>query len=361
MPYYRVTYYIYLHRRLDTGDVFYVGKGTKSQKHQYQRAYEKKRRSALWSRIVAKANYQVEIIAEFFAEEDCFAMERELIALYRRRYDGGTLCNLTLGGDGLSGLTPSEATKQKLREANSGEKHINWGKKLSEETRRKKSESMKNSDKNLRGKKLPEWWKDRIRATKFGEANPMFGRTGEQSKMSRKVMNFETGEIYASVTLAAKAIGMPMKTLYNRMVKDKKHGTSATVMRFVGEGRSNEFTPEHKKAISKARQGYVPSPEQVARHSRFMSGPSNPLRGRKRSKSFTEKVSRGNHPAAKKVIDLSTGVVYGCIKDAAKAVGVGSNTVSSWLNGKTPNPTSLSFITNDVQALDPPSHLDKIT
>jgi hypothetical protein len=69
--YYRVTYYIYLHRRLDAGNVFYVGKGTKSQKHKYQRAYETKRRSSLWSRIVAKANHQGEIIGEFFADEDC--------------------------------------------------------------------------------------------------------------------------------------------------------------------------------------------------------------------------------------------------------------------------------------------------
>ena len=33
------TYFIYVHRRDDTNEVFYVGKGTRTQTKQYSRAY----------------------------------------------------------------------------------------------------------------------------------------------------------------------------------------------------------------------------------------------------------------------------------------------------------------------------------
>lgn len=42
------SFYTYLHRRNDTGQVFYVGKG------KGQRAHDKYKRSAHWKRIVAK-------------------------------------------------------------------------------------------------------------------------------------------------------------------------------------------------------------------------------------------------------------------------------------------------------------------
>ena len=111
------TYFIYLHRRNDTGEIFYVGKGTRTSKKQYERAYVIEKRSAFWSAIVAKAGHAVELVADFFHEADAFALERDLIAAYGRRADGGILCNLTLGGDGSSGLHPSLETRAKLRAA----------------------------------------------------------------------------------------------------------------------------------------------------------------------------------------------------------------------------------------------------
>lgn len=209
------TYFIYLHTRNDTGAVFYVGKGTKTAKKQYERAYITKKRSRYWQAIAHKAGYEVTLYAEFYAEQDAFDMERALIAEFRRACDGGTLCNLTLGGEGHVGLSASPETRAKLSASVSGERHFNWGKKLSAETCRRKSESMKASEHNLKGKTLPDWWRGRIAAGKIGALNPMYGKTGAAHPNSRKVRDRASGAIYDSVQIAADAMGFKMKTLYN--------------------------------------------------------------------------------------------------------------------------------------------------
>lgn len=224
------TYFIYLHRRDDTGDVFYVGKGTHTIKKQYQRAYVTKKRNKFWAAIVLKSGYSVELIADYFSEQDAFDAESELIARYGRRCDGGTLCNMTMGGEGHTGLPMSAETKAKMSARFSGAGHFNWGKKLSAETCRKKSESMKKSKFNLRGKKLPQWWKDRIAAKKCGADNPMFGRTGELHPNKRGVIDSNTGTIYPTTTAAAKANGFRMQTLHNMLTGFRANSTS---MRFV--------------------------------------------------------------------------------------------------------------------------------
>lgn len=224
------TFYIYLHARLDTGEVFYVGKGTRTHSKQYQRAHVTKRRSGYWAAIANKAGHEVRLVADFWREADAFDMERELIAHYRRTCDGGTLCNLTLGGDGHSGLSASDATRAKLSAAFSGEKHPNWGKKLSAETCRKKSETLKASPLNLRGKKLPDWWKAKIAATKVGERNPMHGKTGEAHPMSRRVRDRASGAVYPSITAAAKAIGLRMQRLHNMLTG---HRVNTSTMELV--------------------------------------------------------------------------------------------------------------------------------
>lgn len=209
------TYYIYLHRRADTGEVFYVGKGTRTHKHQYARSEDSASRNAHWSRIVAKHGYSVELVADFYSEDDAFDLERKLIAEYRRIREGGSLCNLTDGGEGHCGYSPTDATREKLRAAVSAEKHPNYGKKLSAETCRRKSESMKASNLNLRGKKLPAWWKEKIANSKIGDLNPMHGKTGSKHPMSRPIIHLASGVFFDSVQDAADHYGYKMKTLYN--------------------------------------------------------------------------------------------------------------------------------------------------
>ena len=212
-------FYIYRHIRLDTNEVFYIGKGNNldNRRKPFDRAYECKKRSKYWNRIVEKNKgvFDVEVIFEATTESEINAKEIEFISIYGRKNLGkGTLCNLTDGADGSTGIVVSKETRLKLSASFSGENHPNFGKKLSAETCLKKSISLKNSPHNLRGKKLPEWWKDKIRQTKFGANNPMYGKV---SAVAKSVINVVSGEIFISIKSAAASIKKSDKFLYQNL------------------------------------------------------------------------------------------------------------------------------------------------
>ena len=98
-------YYIYRHVRLDTDEVFYIGRGTKSKtfsktiENEYKRAYSKKR-SGFWENITNKTTYSIDILFESNDIEIIKNKEIEYVKLYGRRDLGlGTLVNLTDGGE----------------------------------------------------------------------------------------------------------------------------------------------------------------------------------------------------------------------------------------------------------------------
>ena len=98
-------YYVYLHTRLDTGSVFYVGKG------QSGRAWLKSRTNSHWLSIVAKTEYVVSIVQDGMTEVDAHLLEMWLIA--KLRHAGVKLANKTDGGEGVSGFKWSEAQRAK--------------------------------------------------------------------------------------------------------------------------------------------------------------------------------------------------------------------------------------------------------
>lgn len=95
-------FYVYLHRRADDGQVFYVGKGTR------RRAWER-RRSLYWRNVEAKHGLIVDIVFRG-SEAECFACEIAEIA--RQRSYGAPLVNLTDGGEGCSNPAPSVTAKR---------------------------------------------------------------------------------------------------------------------------------------------------------------------------------------------------------------------------------------------------------
>lgn len=248
------SYFVYVHRRLDTGEVFYVGKGTRTNLKQYIRANTTVRRNIFWRRIVAKAGgFKSEVLADFFDERDAFSCECELIALYGKQANGGVLCNLTDGGEGHAGLSPSLETRRKM------------------------------SDK-ARGIPKPEHVKRAVSLAQRGVPNPP-----EQS--------------------------------------------SAHSIRMRGEN--------HPK------WGKKDSPETCAKRAASMkgklAGDKHPFYGKKRPLEVVAKFSGANGPSARKVIDTLTGHIYGCVKDAAAAVGRSDTVVCRWLNGKRRNLSTLRY------------------
>lgn len=93
-------YYVYLHKDKATGVPFYVGKG------KGRRARQTKSRGAPWEKKVESlpAGYEIEIVENTLTEEEAHDLEIHLIWKHKRVDEGGTLVNITPGGQGLVAL-----------------------------------------------------------------------------------------------------------------------------------------------------------------------------------------------------------------------------------------------------------------
>lgn len=223
-------HYVYLHRKADTGEVFYVGKGTlRRSMKKPERAYSTAARNGWWRRVADKHGFAVEMVACFIDDVAAQEFECDLIAQYGRANLGqGTLVNLTDGGDGHSGIIVSEELREKRRQAAArrGPLPPEWVSSL-----RRSRKDGGNGGVVKAGDRLPPKWRDAISRAKIGALNPMHGRTGEAHPRSRAVKNMETGEIYPTISAAALALGMKMQVLHNQLTG---HRQNRTALRLVG-------------------------------------------------------------------------------------------------------------------------------
>ena len=158
-----MTFYIYQHRKADTNEIFYVGKGKGT------RLNQSKGRNQYWHRVVAKHGFIAEYIAQNLDEELAFLAEMEAIDVYRRR--GIKLVNVTDGGEGASGYKHTAKHKANLKGNKNGA--TSWGmtfknKKHTKESRQKMSYS-RIGNKNKSGTTLSEESKAKISAAMTGK------------------------------------------------------------------------------------------------------------------------------------------------------------------------------------------------
>lgn len=199
-------FYIYRHIRPDKNEVFYIGKGNRIRENrgEYSRANWKYYRNDLWNKIVNKNNgvFDVEIIYECETENECNRKEIEFIKLYGRRDNNtGTLANMTDGGEGVLGF------------------------KFNEESKKKMSIAQLNSDKTIRGKKLPKDWAAKISNSLKGRKQ---GKRGDGKWKQRMVIDTDSGVIYESITDAAISLGINRKYLYCMLYGNNKNKTTLT-------------------------------------------------------------------------------------------------------------------------------------
>ena len=112
-------FYVYQHRKADSGEIFYIGKGMG------RRAYDSFHRSKYWKSIVAKHGLIVEFIKENITEPESLELEISIIELFRQK--GLKIINMTNGGDGTTGYTHTEEHKKRMSSILSGENNPRFG------------------------------------------------------------------------------------------------------------------------------------------------------------------------------------------------------------------------------------------
>jgi hypothetical protein len=111
--------YVYRHIRLDKNEPFYIGIGSDEN---YKRAFSKNSRNKYWKNIINNCDYEVEILLNNISLPEAKVKEIEFIKLYKRKIDGGSLCNLSLGGEGTNGYIRTKENKDKIALFNIGKK-----------------------------------------------------------------------------------------------------------------------------------------------------------------------------------------------------------------------------------------------
>ena len=200
-------FYVYRYIRLDTNTPFYVGKGIS------KRAYVlDSGRNQYFKNIVNSILFEVEFILEDLTEDEAFTKEMEFIKLYK---DAGFCeANLTLGGEGTTGLVMSDESKAKMAAAKKGRKNPHKGYVHSEQTKAKKSASLKgktfddirksNISNSKKGKAFTEEHKLALSVAQSGRPRPW---------RSKRVLCIETNEIYETVQEASLFLGIKENAL----------------------------------------------------------------------------------------------------------------------------------------------------
>lgn len=186
-------WYVYRHTKLGTSEVFYIGIGCAKN---YSRVKSKGSRSDWWKRYVKKYDFEGEILAINLSLIEACELEQILIAYYRRKdCCGGSLLNMTDGGEGSLGKKQSDKNKKeqskRMKGKFAGEKNPMYG--VIRESPFKGRTHTESSKEALRGERLT-----------FQCAN---------NPHSKKVINTETGIIYDCVKEASLAIGFPQSTV----------------------------------------------------------------------------------------------------------------------------------------------------
>lgn len=163
--------YVYRHIRLDKNEPFYIGIG--SDNRNYLRAKNKDSRNKFWKNVASKTKYEIEILFDNLTISQAKEKEKEFIALYKRKFDGGTLTNLTLGGEGQFGCIKDEEERLRIKER----AIKRWANPIFKEMMKSK----------LKGRKLPpvseETKKKQSLTTKGRKGNPLTEQAKEKLRL----------------------------------------------------------------------------------------------------------------------------------------------------------------------------------
>ena len=150
-------FYVYIHRK-PTGEIFYVGKGTKTRASRLDRKHNQRH-----TRIISKYGRENVRVSSMLCISNEHACNLEIRLIKALRDGGVDLCNVTAGGEGALGRIPNESTRVKISESvKRAAASQEWKERasiaarnrppISEDTRQRMSEASKNQSKETREK-----------------------------------------------------------------------------------------------------------------------------------------------------------------------------------------------------------------
>ena len=175
-------FYVYEHWRPDTNMPFYVGKGSGRRAKTAGGRKRNKHHTHIINKLMRLGMcFDIKIIHENLTEQEAFDLEIERISFWRTL--GVPLTNMTNGGEGASGFSVPESTREKIRESLKGRKRpeisaMFKGRKASEAARANMSAAQKGkpmSEKARAAFKVRSGWNHsedtiaRMRARVFSE------------------------------------------------------------------------------------------------------------------------------------------------------------------------------------------------
>lgn len=153
-------FYVYEHWRPDLNLPFYVGKGLDARIKLLKRRHNKHHTHIRNKLIKDGMDVEIKIIAQ--TEDECEAFNIERIVIDALTSAGIKLVNLTSGGDGISGFTHADSTKQKMSASASG--------------KRKSAEHVARMKISKKYSEYSEAFKEKCRKRMTGDGNPMYGK-----------------------------------------------------------------------------------------------------------------------------------------------------------------------------------------
>lgn len=197
-------FYVYEWYIIDTGEVFYVGKGTGN------RYKSRNSRNYFFQCMVKSHDCNVRKIYEDLTEEEAFKKEIETIKFYRENTNY-RLTNQTDGGEGTSGWKPTEEFRKKQSKIHKLQwKDENFKNKMLEIRKDengiyKSKEFREKISKIVKGENNPNYknyWSDKQREDLRNKQklNPLY--KNETNPNAKKIICIETGEIFECIKFA---------------------------------------------------------------------------------------------------------------------------------------------------------------
>lgn len=155
-------FYVYRHRKADTGRVFYVGKGSG------RRAWSIHQRNKKWKSIASAHGVIVEILMCGLTEDAALNLERQWISIVGI----DNLATFTLGGGGISGYEHTASTRERMSNSHKGRP-------MAEDSKIKLSETIRSSTRLIEAR----------RVNFSGHNNPMNKDTNRKLHSERMKIN----------------------------------------------------------------------------------------------------------------------------------------------------------------------------